>query len=90
MGISTAAKMLNINRTYLSVRFKEEVGICPQQYLIRLRMEKAAELMLLHQCSPSVAAISVGYSDFCNFSKMFKRYTGKTPLSVMRKSLPGH
>ena len=80
-GVSVAevATRLNLNRTYFSTRFKESAGLSPQQYLIRLRMEKAAELMVVRGEKPSVAAASVGYGDIFHFSKAFKQYFGISP-----------
>ena len=43
-----------------------------------------SELMLQHRRTPSIAAISVGYSDFCNFSKMFKQHYGLSPRAYIK------
>ena len=87
--VERIAEELGLNRRYLSRRFKEETGRSIQEYLIHVRLREAEQL-LLHGCSVKETAVLVGYEDISNFSKMFKRYTGKTPLSVMRKSLSGH
>ena len=87
-GITVAqiAKRLNLNRSYFSTLFKERTGCTPQEYLTSLRIEKAIELMLKHNTTPSVAAISTGYSDIYNFSRMFKRYTGMSPRTYIQQS----
>ena len=85
--VERIAEELGLNRRYLSRRFKEETGRSIQEYLIHVRLGEAEQL-LLHGCSVKETAILVGYEDVSNFSKMFKRHRGKTPLSVMRKSSP--
>ena len=84
--VSEIAKRLNLSRSYFSVLFKERTGQAPQDYLTALRMEKAIELMTHHGMSPSIAAISTGYSDIYNFSRMFKRYTGLSPRAYMQQN----
>lgn len=81
--ITEIANRLNLNRSYFSTLFKESLGVSPQDYLNKLRLEKAAELMTTHQKSPSIAAISTGYSDIYNFSKMFKRHYGVSPRTYI-------
>lgn len=77
--IQQVADILNINRSYLSDLFKEQMGISPQKYLINLRLEKAAELLTVYGESPSTAGISVGYPDLYHFSKIFKQHFGLSP-----------
>ena len=79
ISITSLAKRLNIDRCYFSAMFSKKTGISPSQYLLNIRLEKAAELMVKHGEPPSVASLSVGYSDIYNFSKMFKKKYGLSP-----------
>ena len=77
--VQQVADRLNINRSYLSELFKEQMGLSPQKYLINLRLEKAAELLTIYGESPSTAGTSVGYPDLYHFSKIFKQHFGVSP-----------
>ena len=77
--VSTVAERLNLDRTYFSVLFKKRLGISPIKYLSDLRLEKAAELIVKHGMSPTTAALSVGYADYCHFSRAFRKNFGKSP-----------
>lgn len=78
-SITELAKRFNVDRCYFSSLFSQRVGISPSQYLIKLRLEKAADLLVNHGEIPSVVALSVGYSDIYNFSKAFKKKYGVSP-----------
>ena len=82
--VEQIAREINLDRRYLSRRFKEETGLSIQEYLIRVRLEEAQRL-LLRGCSVQEAAMLSGYEDVSNFSKMFKKHTGRTPASTVRK-----
>lgn len=83
--IRQIAEHMNLDRCYFSTAFAKRVGIPPQQYLIHLRLNKAAELMITHGEAPSTAATSVGYTDLYQFSKMFKQYFGMSPRAYIRQ-----
>lgn len=82
--IQEIAKHLNLDRRYFSGAFSKRVGSSPQQYLVNLRLTKAAELMIKHGEKPSTAAASVGYTDLYQFSKMFKQHFGMSPREYVK------
>lgn len=85
LSVDGIAARLNLDRSYFSTLFKEQVGVPPGQYLINMRLEKAAELMLHHGESPTTAALSVGYTDIYHFSKAFKAKFGSSPRNYIKK-----
>lgn len=78
--VEQIAERLNLDRSYLSVIFKKRTGLSPKQYLVNYRLSVAASLLTEKCRSVSVTACSVGYSDIYNFSKMFKRRYGMSPI----------
>lgn len=85
--VTEIAHRLNLNRSYFSTIFKQRTGVSPQTYLTDLRIEKAADLMVKYGKSPSVAAISTGYSDLYNFSRIFKRHMGVSPRTYIHNAI---
>lgn len=85
LNVQQLADYLGLNRSYFSTIFKKFMGVSPQQYIVNFRLEKAANLMTSHKYSPTKAAQSTGYSDFANFSKMFKLKFGKSPRNYKHK-----
>ena len=81
--VSEIARRLHLNRSYFSSLFKEQLGVTPQAYLSSLRTQKAIELMIQYRTSPTIAALSTGYSDLYQFSRMFKRHTGLSPRAYI-------
>lgn len=86
--IESLAQKLGLERSYFSNLFKKHIGQSPQAYLVDFRLTKAAELITLHGYKPSEAAISVGYNDLFNFSKMFKKKFGMCPTAYKRSKGP--
>lgn len=79
LTVQSIADRLGLERTYFSDYFKSRVGESPKRYLLRTRMEQAADLLKNYGYSVSVTALSVGYNDVYTFSKMFKCYFGVSP-----------
>jgi AraC-like DNA-binding protein len=64
---------------YLSRLFSKEMGMTIPQYLRQIRMERAAELLLVGRHNVTEAAMEVGYSSLSHFSKAFCTTIGCCP-----------
>ena len=79
------AAVAHVSGSYLSVKFKKEVGCSFTEYLVRFRINKAKELFEHRFTSCKEVASMVGYTDYTQFSKIFKKYTGKSPTEYVRE-----
>lgn len=79
------AAVAHVSGSYLSVKFKKEVGCSFTEYLVRFRINKAKELFEHRFTSCKEVASMVGYADYTQFSKIFKKYTGKSPTEYVRQ-----
>lgn len=86
IGVQEIADRIGLERTYFSKLFRTQTGISPKQYILKTRMELAADLIKNRGYSISVTALSVGYNDVYIFSKMFKRYYGISPSHFKEKA----
>jgi two-component system response regulator YesN len=73
------AAQVNVSPSYFSSIFRQKTGVTFVEYLTRLRMEKAKELLLCSDCSSTEIGYTVGYKDPHYFSSLFKKMYGCTP-----------
>ena len=85
ISLEQIAKNLYLSPFYISKVFKEEIGETPINYLIKVRLENAKDLLLNRQ-NLSIKEISsiVGYEDAYHFSKSFKKYYGLSPAEYKK------
>jgi len=79
ISLEETARVSGFSAPYFSTLFKEEMGENLSSYLNRLRVEKAAAMLLETNLSLYVIAGSCGFEDQSWFSKIFKHYTGTSP-----------
>lgn len=79
ISISEMAKSAGLNKNYFSTFFRENIGVTPQQYIIKYRINKACELMRNEGLNIGDISRSVGYDDTLGFSKIFKKDKGISP-----------
>lgn len=84
LELADIAEQFNFNYHYLSSYFNRHAKEGFTEYLNKIRIEKACEL--LERQPDSIAEISsaIGYSDHSYFCRVFKKMTGKTPSSYRR------
>lgn len=80
LSVEQIAAMLSVDRRYLSRLFRARYGITMQEFLIRTRLAAGATLLRQGR-SVSESAALCGYRDPLNFSKMFRRRYGCSPLA---------
>ncbi len=86
VSLSTLSQSLYMSPTYISRVFKEETGESPINYLIKIRLARAKALLKSNaNVTVKEAANQVGYSDAFYFSKLFKKYYGKSPSTLLRR-----
>lgn len=84
--LKQVAKKFNYNYNYLSTYFNKKTGKSFSEYLNRIRIEKACELLKSTSCTIAQISERTGYSDPSYFSRIFKSRTGKTPAQWKRQS----
>lgn len=64
--------------------FKEITCDSPLQYLKKIRLSRARDLIVQQKVRSYIAANEVGYESSSQFSREFKRYFGHSPADVIR------
>lgn len=85
LTIKDIARELSITESYMIAQFKEETGMTPAVYLRKVRLEKAAGLLISTNDEIQKISGSVGIPDANYFVKLFKAEFQMTP-GAYRKS----
>ena len=79
------ANLCQMSTVYFRKCFTTTYGVSPIKYLHDFRIEKAKAILHSDFESIEQVALSVGYNSIYHFSKMFKLYTGKSPLEYSKQ-----
>ena len=66
-------------KTRLFTLFKQHTGLTPNEYLVRLRIRKAKDLLATGRTDVRKIAKAVGFSSTSYFRAVFLKYTGRKP-----------
>jgi AraC-like DNA-binding protein/ligand-binding sensor protein len=87
LSLTSVAKVVNMSSYYFCKTFKKATGLNFTDYLARMRIERAKELLLNPNARVSEIVFEVGFQSITHFNRIFKRHVGKSP-SEYRASLP--
>lgn len=79
LTVADIGKAVYLSSTYVSLLFKQETGQTVGEYLTKVRVDKAKELLRDPQYKFYDICYAIGYTDPSYFSKLFKKVTGVTP-----------
>jgi len=89
LSVAKLGEFLGYSRSRTFELFKSQTGLTPKDYLVRVRVEKAEELLRQTRRSIIDIAHSVGFNSSQYFSTVFRRYTGQTPAEFRQNSKNG-
>ena len=78
-SLEDMGRKVGCSQFYLSRTFSKEMGMTIAQYLKKLRMDRAAELLKSGKFNVTQAAFEVGYSSLSHFSQSFHESFGCCP-----------
>ncbi len=86
ISLTSVADYVRLNPTYFSRLFKEETGCSFVEYLKKLRIEKAKELLRTSNLKIYEICEALGYQSVQYFSTLFKNMVGVTPQEYREKT----
>ncbi|MEC0334016.1 response regulator transcription factor [Paenibacillus macerans] len=82
--LAELSEKIYISRNHLSIIFKNMTGETFNNYLTRVRIEKARELLMERKMLVYEVAERVGYKNVPYFSTLFKKMTGLNPTDFIK------
>lgn len=86
MGMDAVASAIGIPRKQFYSQFRKETGMTPNDWLQRLRLRRAEELLLSTDLTVESIAAEVGYPGAAYFCRVFRKYLGSPPGQFRRES----
>lgn len=87
LSLGQVAKAVNTSTFYFCKMFKKATGINFTDYVSRIRIEKAKNLLLNANLRVSEIAFEVGFQSLTHFNRVFKKTLGQSPTEY-RAHLP--
>lgn len=87
LRLEMICRKFNISKTYFCDLFKRFTGKTYNDYLVDIRIHKAAAMLLDTDMSVTDICFQVGFNDVPYFSRVFKRKTGVTPSHFKKNAL---
>ncbi|WP_067142921.1 response regulator transcription factor [Oceanivirga salmonicida] len=89
-NLSYLAEKLSFSKGYLSILFKKKYGLSFQDYVLKVRMEKAVLLLLSTNLKNYEISEMIGFDSVYYFNDRFKKYYGKSPQEYKKEIVRGN
>ena len=87
IDVSVLAGLVNMSTSSFHRAFKDVTASSPIQYLKKIRLDRARELLVSKNFRVNEAANEVGYESSTQFSREFKRYFGNSPIEYINNQV---
>ena len=87
VSLGSVAKAVNMSAFYFCKMFKKAAGINFTDYLTRVRIERAQNLLLNPNLRISEIGFEVGFQSLTHFNRVFKKIAGQSPTDYRAQLL---
>ncbi|MDA3963350.1 MAG: AraC family transcriptional regulator [Planctomycetota bacterium] len=88
--VDTLAAAAGMSKAHFSRRFRGHYGTAPGEYVLRLRLEHACELLVTTHRTVRTIAAACGFDDPNYFARIFRKRIGSAPLAWRSASRTRH
>ena len=85
-SVEDMARSMFISRTHLAAKFKHQSGITLTDFILTEKINEAKRLLTYTDKSLLAIGEYLGFSSQSHFTKVFKKYSGKTPSEYKNES----
>jgi AraC-like DNA-binding protein len=86
ISLADISNYVFLSQSYFSRVFKEEYNVSPIQFLLRLRIKEAKNLLANSNMKMGDIALKVGFSTQQRFNEVFKKYVSMSPHEYRKRS----
>lgn len=81
LNVADIASVAGLSPNHFTQEFRKATGITPHQWLMKIRIDRARDLLSATALSLREIAAECGFTDQSHFTKVFARETGATPAA---------
>jgi len=85
--LEDAARQAGLSPFHFLRLFAKVIGATPHQYLVRLRLKRAAKLLAAESTPVTEVALEAGFADLSNFVRTFRRAAGVSPREFRQRKI---
>lgn len=84
LSVEEIADKMGYSKFYFTRKFRQHMRMAPHQYLTKLRLEKAVDLITTTDLPIKIISDRVGFKEITHFYRIFKKHMKMTPGSLNR------
>lgn len=89
LTVKDVAEHVSFSPEYFSKLFKKETGENVKNYILRVKVDAAKDMLKTPNIPISIIASELGYSNFSHFTQMFRKHESITPSEYRKQFLKG-
>ncbi|KAF6609500.1 helix-turn-helix transcriptional regulator, partial [Paenibacillus sp. EKM208P] len=79
VSLEELSRHVQVSKQHLNLIFKQSTGYSPVDYYLRMKIQRASQLLDLTNASIKEISIQLGFRDPYYFSRLFKKIMGCSP-----------
>lgn len=87
IDVPALAALVDLSVKQFERRFKQEYGAVPVQYILRIRLDAARQMLASTRLSIAQIGRETGFYDNSHFTHQFHKYTGLSPKAFREKNV---